>query len=1204
MDFIPTGGGKTYMKAFECIEWLTNPKERDFERIIYTSPLKILGRQFEEELIKLASKKKYDIKILVMKSDSDSILENKDHVKEVISYSRDRYVEMRNGTELEIAKIPKKSSKKLSDEKRVKLYEMKNKSAILKFYIDDLNELEVIFDNVKGNLKRLSDDDFKQFCKVLKNRTRYILDMNKSSKKSEDIYIKDLSCISKVFTSYQIEFKPFDVVILTHQKLTNYISPSFKPLYSNLMSNSSNIKSLVENSILIIDEFESIKSVVSEKIIKTARKDAIKKVADDVNTISRLDENQILTLVDIKLKNLTMSQTEKLKNLLDTIEQAKKLDEECHFNLEILADSQLINKKFHQAFNLRSELLSYHASNFEKNKFIESYTGLIFKKVSGRTLVKVKGTKDPTIFDEDEGFVYFDDAMKRSKKVINTFVSEFVNFIVSIRGFYDSAKIIKKTVSPIHNKPFGERIIKHYNSRTEHIKIPDNIFMDLIGLKGEMSNMSVTTTKLVDQRVLNTSIFSFKGSPEEYLFFLMCLTKELHLLSATGGIEHLNNFSFDKISEISGIISENWDKTLSETFKSYKEKGLLGRINKEKVSNLGQKIKNISELIPRLFEEDAFDKSMELFNKRIAQNSYEKYFNIEVASHESNIEPGEVQERINKKALNIIFENNTRTEYERDRFKKICYSINRFAEEDHYVGIFFLNYHLRNDKHRWLSFINSIFYDKNIEFLILDKDNVFDVNKIIESTMYSKSKRIILFSTYPTLAVGTNVRYKKDSLNSFYKSFNEKEHVVKVKKYDSNLVDIDFAYYEHQTMVIDCDNIEELREELVDPGIDEDKTLPGVKNSYIVKNMTTFGLINSENSKDVQRVMANSFAVNKMASLASLYGKELYYNITLKVFLQAVGRMSRSTYKLKNSRIILDEKLVMQLNNGKIPSTYPLSPEQKKILEEISSYTPAYVGHPEHVVLVDNLHKGRRGDINAQAEYQLNRISLANNLISTKSYFLERNVHTASHLERKDDNKNAYSRLLDAILWPEFEKINKLKDFSKILKDKGINIKKGDFFLPLSMDKEAPKVVCGFLGEILFEFALSLEGIKKGFFTTVDEFENFDYIFGETAIDVKTYSNKNLLRDSKDLKTHDRKILGTRARRLMYLPVFPSLDPKFKIKPSKYVLTPLLEMNKAGQYEFNYDFLNELKKLEPNYFKDKSSFQGYKDENDDQLDLF
>lgn len=1230
IEFSPTGTGKTHNVGIKCLTKISNKRrgvgdnESTFDRIIYASPLKSLNLQFKKELEALAEKDDIEIKILMMKSDEDCIKDNKRYLYEVISYSINRFKEILVNIKL---------NKKISNKRKYK----KNRTINQK--INELKESLKELEAVKINPEDMSDDVFGVFQRVLKQNLIYLLehpeseddednsesndnlleifedtfsqdDLNdKDEMNSEERYYSDLRVISKVFTNYSIELENYDVIILTHPKLLTYISPRFKPMLSNLLYNEWGIKSLIENSYLIIDEFESLKKVISDGMTEQSSKEAIDKMAEDIRDISVIDGDRIILFTGTDKEKLLNGQyfTRRGVDLLKIYEElvslnqkAKKLRDKFHFDHRIILGEEMPdNNNIFQAYFLNGSFRSFHSyGNFGSN-YIRKGTGLYFDKSGLYPLVYSKKGMDEK---KESDYVHFDNVLEECKFVINSFVRLFVDYLINLKGHRKAGLSIGEVLAPLHGSNIRDKIYTYFYSLTQHILRPDSVCVELVGPSKYPSYINAITTKLTKDKIIEPTIYSIKNSPEEYLFFVLCLADEVSLLSATGGIQHLNNFCFDEIFELVEDSRKNWEKSYSEIHnKTYSE-----YLNYEKISKLKNRLEFLYKTLPNIFSEENYSNSNKEYENCIFSDEYLKTFEVDILPIELKSED-KIGMSIGKKLLSINYSkkidnsNDTgRTDYERRRFLKIAYSVRKFIEEKHYVGIFFLNYHLKNEKKGWLKYIENVFSDHNVEYVVLDRNNIADINKIIYEATYINNKRVIFFSTYATTAIGTNIRYNKDYLNSF-RDFSEETDLIRVKRYESNLVDIDFAYFEKQTRIIDSDSIDELENSIYKK--EGKKEIYGLKSSVLLKNMATFGIIDFEDSKNISNKIILSSNMSSLNDLASTYGGKLFYNIFLRSFLQSIGRMSRSTNKLKNTRVVLDSYLVKDIKNSEVPLKYPLSYEQEKILSKIYKYEEEKIIHPDYILLKDSLIKGYHDKcILSQNDYRLHRKNLANNLISNKEYFINRNYNLIEKIESSNKNKAAYNNILNKIKWAEFKKLQKFKEFNNFLKSKDIFIeggRSGKSFIPVYSDSESPVAVCGYLGEMLFEFFLFKYGVKGNFETLPNEFEKFDYIIGKTAIDVKTFSEMRINSHVRAVTDPGKRIKDTRATEFVDLIVFPPSNPSNKIRRRRNILPPLLAINNNGEYIFNSELIICLKEMEPEFFpstKDSS--------NGDQLDLF
>lgn len=719
---------------------------------------------------------------------------------------------------------------------------------------------------IKQTQEDLRDKYEKKFRNLIEEKLSFDENGNKRTKAQKLELIKnnkDYSWIKDLYPAVLTDEKK--IIYMSIDKFLVRNSTLIEPSYSILDSSS-----LLNNSIIFIDEFDSSKDVILKNLIENSLD-------------SRVGIIELFRLIYSGLSNTTFSKllTETSKHLQQQIDENKNR----YTPLQILEE-----------FNKKAKEISkdYTLENFHKLESTEKdKASFLFQDYKFHTIL---GDEKNFVFlqnDKDNNINW----IKRAKSSQNDNVEENSNIyllLIKIKSFLtyfqngvkliaDNYLYLKKEKNQETNNFSYEAAIKtvlaEFGIEGKYLVYLTTQIMNsrkkreykLVDLKSDLDcsvyEKGFRFYNFIDNDIFDTqskiNYLSFNITPEKILLYL-CRNSKVVGISASG-----------TLNTVTGNYDLNYIKSkLGNDFYQ------LSEVEKNRIDNFIDKQLGNYEKI-----------NVEIDKCEITQENFEEKLQDILGEHYENI-----MSKIN----NLVTDSFAKT-----RYTKLIYSIDKFFKNNIKSFLFLTNTSLKNNVTFNFNLTKNVFellrmkYGKKDSCIHSLDGNLekFEINKQTIKEQLKKNKSVFVVSTYQTLGAGQNLQYEFDKeFDEFIESINESD-------YNLNSKDFDALFLDKPTNLYITPNNE----------ISEDVLLKYIYQVKCLEEVGDFTLDESINQIKTGIKIAYHSSPKKIKIPRS-------YHVNMhiaKVIMQAVGRICRTKNKSRNIFISFDCTMENELSKVK-----------------------------------------------------------------------------------------------------------------------------------------------------------------------------------------------------------------------------------------------------------------------------------------------
>lgn len=869
---MPTGTGKTH----NTIEFIYKNYEKIENKIIFITnlkknlPLDKLQNLFKKDG-KLEDFNKY---VLYLDNNVDTLIENFKDVESQIpkdKYSKNNiFNNIKNSVKI-INTLKESLSKKTKQDFNS---------------IGSKESAYFIMNQAREDLKEKYEKEFRE---LIEENLRFDEQGKKRTKAQKIELIKtndEYKWIKKLYPAVLTDEKK--IIFMSIDKFLVRNSTIVEPSY-NILDN----KSLLNNSIIFIDEFDASKEILLKSIIRESLDTQVSIV-------------ELFRIIYAGLENTEFSKllTEVSESLKTKINNQKG---RFYTPDEILQEFRQRAKDIEQ----KHKLANYHkldSNEKEKPNFL--FQDYMFHTVLGDSkTIYLENDKDAHINwikNNDKIEISEENNIFLLLKDIKSFLSYFQN---GVKLIADNYLYLKRERNQETNNFSYEASIKtvlsefgvegkYLNYLASQIKNSGKRKSNkIIDLKSELDctvyEKGFRFYNFVDSDTFDTqskiNYLSFNLSPEKILIYL-CSNSKVVGISASGTLETVTgNYDLNYIKKKLG----------SAYYEINKED--QNRIN----ADVNRKIGNYKNI------------NVEVGKCNITDKNY-KEFLISIFKDES------VYKSVTEKLENLSSD-----DFVKARYCKVIYAIKKFFDKQIKSFLFLTNIAMKNGPDFNYEFIQGMFsllkpvnydaYCYSLEGALEKFENTKDsINKMLKS-----GKNMFVVSTYQTLGAGQNLQYE------FNEEFADFIETTSDEDYSKNFKDFDAIFLDKPTNLFVNLNKNPTEEQLL-------------KFIYQVKCLEEVGFFSIEKATEEIKKGIQIFYHSSPKKVETPKSKHIYMH-TAKVVLQAVGRICRTNNKNKNIYICFDqqiEKDLSQVKNELIKR--PINYELKKLLEECQDYIEVF----------------------------------------------------------------------------------------------------------------------------------------------------------------------------------------------------------------------------------------------------------------------
>lgn len=847
---MPTGFGKTY----NVVEYIYENYDKLQGKIFFITaskknlPREELRQKFEQN----GKLKEYDENVLFIDSNCNSLIDNWDDVK---SYIPEKF---RNNIYNNI-------------DKNIKIFERFKNSHD---------------EDIKNNiLEKLKDLD-KEFRDFIENDLKQ--NFNTPKKRKEKIkYDKEYSWIGKLYPAVFTSDKKVIITSLDKFLLKNstLIQPSYKFLSSDI----------INNSIIFIDEFDTSKERILNRIIEDGLKEKIDYIKlfniiySQLNT--RVLPKELLKDSKNQKEKIKKDNTKSIKNIFNNL---KKISKEIfdEFNLEF-------NYKTRGTINDRNFLFSdyrYHSILRNNKKFINITYDKI-SRINWIDFLDKKETEDSksiiALLRKLNGFIsYFQKACRiigenyyHLQIENNNNLSDDITYESSIKTVLSNFILDEKYQNYMFEKILFNERMKKMDS-INYKQFDNSIYEDGFRYYDFIDDLNHN----MESKIM---LYSFNNSPEKILLNL-CNKSKVIGVSATATINTvLGNYDIDYLKD-----------NLKDRFynMSDNEKLLL----KDKFKNHIKNYKNNIDIKVDSIEASEWENDI----KDIFGEEYCGDFKLAIERECDNEYPKKRYIRIFKIFKEFLIKND---------IKSFLYLTNKFPREK---DAEFNLIHIR-EAFEYLIKMTLNKEDNFDEYVVIVETKDFEEKKKKFLKELSEGKKKFIISTYQTMGAGQNIQYEvpKDIENILIPINDDIERNINCKKKD-----FDAIYLDKPTNLIVNISNKKIKEE------------DFIKYIYQIEFLKEKGEIsNKEAISKIKEAFIHLTSFN-YKSIKGEYNTDSAKYYSIKILIQAVGRICRTNLKNKNVYIYLSDEIIDYLNDITLENDRLLNPEFKAVLKKINSY--------------------------------------------------------------------------------------------------------------------------------------------------------------------------------------------------------------------------------------------------------------------------
>ncbi|MCH5171569.1 MAG: hypothetical protein J1F31_01880 [Erysipelotrichales bacterium] len=839
---MPTGIGKTH----DAIEFIYENYKKAKNKIIFITNLKknLPIADLQEYFKKDNRLDEFENDVLFLDNNVDTLIDHFDEVKTLIPRDKFNKNGILNNVEtcINIIHTLKPALNKRKDMAR-----------------DIVSKDNTIFiiNQAKENLR---DKYEKEFRLVIEEVLKIDADGKKRTKAQKLQLIKDDSdyqWISKLYPAVFTDEKK--ILFMSIDKFLVRNSTIIEPSY-NFLDN----KSLLNDSIIFIDEFDSSKEIFLNNIID-----------DCLNTEIGIIELFRIIYSGLETTNFSRLLTEVSKKLFDNINNKK---------LRYYTPEKILNE-----FSARAKEIE------EKYNLVDFHKLEVSEKEKANFLFQ--DYQFHTVLNDEKKFVYFENDHKQhinwikssnSKKtteeeslfsLLNEIKSFLVYFQNGVKLIADNYLSLKNDRNQETNNFSYEAAVKtvlsefgidgkYLNYLTSQIlNTKKTKSVKLVDLKSELDcsvyEKGFRFYNLIDNDSFDTqskiNLISFNISPEKLLIYL-CSNSKVVGISASGTLNTVTgNYDLPYVKSKLGHLYYELSRDEQDRINNFVMKNLGDYSNvKIDIDKCIINDKNYYDVIQNFLTEDEF--------------------------------------KLIKKKIDKI----TTEDYMKSRYCKVTYAIHNFFVRNINSFLFLTNVSMNNSMNFNYEVVKFIFktlktkYCKNAYLYSLD--GPLDKFENLKENIFSKLKEgndVFVVSSYQSIGAGQNLQYE---YNEMYEDLLE---TIKDSSYGKKYKDFDALFLDKPTNLFVNMNSSPTEEQLL-------------KFIYQIKCLEEVGFFtleqaNIEIKKGIKRLYHTS-----TQRIRTPRSKHLYMH-TAKIILQAIGRICRTNKKNKNIYISFDQQMETEL---------------------------------------------------------------------------------------------------------------------------------------------------------------------------------------------------------------------------------------------------------------------------------------------------
>lgn len=860
---MPTGTGKTY----NSIEFIYKNYKKVKNKIIFITNLKKnlpidKLRGFFEKDNKLDE---FEKDVLFLDNNVDTLIEHFNEVDSFIPY--DKF--SKNGTLYNVKrciKVINTIKDNLTNKSSKELEEFGSK-----------DNAYFIMSQAKEDLKEKYE---KELRTIIEEELKYDSEGKRRTKAQKLDLIKtdpNYQWISVLYPAVNTDDKK--IIFMSIDKFLVRNSTIIEPSY-NIIDN----KSLLDNSILFIDEFDASKDILLKSIIKESL-DTQVSVVELFRIIYSGLENTSFSKLLTEVSNKLNDNIQKKEHRFYTPDEI--LDEFRTRANEIEKKYKLIN--FHKLDESEKERANFLFQDYQFHTILSDEKNCVYLENDKETRVNwIKKTDKKVILEEENLF-----ALLQS---IKSFFAYFQNGVKLLADNYLALKKERKQETNNFSYEASIKTVlsefgiegKYLNYLTSQIlntkKARSNKIVDLKSeLDFSVYEKGFRFYNFIDSDTFDTQskiqLLSFNMSPEKILIYL-CMNSKVIGISASGTLETVTgNYDLTYVKKKLGSLFYEINQEEQD------------RINKSIIKSLG----DYTDVIIDIDKCSITDKNYyEVLKSILSEQDYD--------------------------AITKKIDGYATDSYVKSRYCKIVYAIDKFFKRNIHSFLFLTNVSMNSNldfNYDCINFIFSTLKPQNCKnaycYSLEGSLEKFENLKQAIKDKLKLGKRVFVVSTYQTLGAGQNLQYEYDE------NYEDLLRIINDNSYGKKHKDFDALFLDKPTNLFVNMNSKPNEEQLL-------------KFIYQVKCLEEVGYFNLEQAtteikKGIKILYhASSLKTNTPRS------KHIYMH-TAKIILQAIGRICRTNTKNTNIFISFDQQMENELAYCKDELLKrPLNNELRKLL--------------------------------------------------------------------------------------------------------------------------------------------------------------------------------------------------------------------------------------------------------------------------------
>lgn len=739
---LPTGTGKTH----NAVEFIYRNYKKVKNKIIYITNLKknLPINKLKEFFEKDNRLDDFEKDVLFIDNNVDTLI---DHFNEVDSGNKIPYVKFnKNGTIFNV----KRCIKIINTLKE----SLNNKKTT---YIDTFSSKENAYFMINQAREDLRDKYEKEFREVIEEVLRFDNEGKRRSKAQKLHLIKndpDYQWISVLYPAVNTDDKK--IILMSIDKFLVRNSTIVEPSY-NIIDN----KSLLNESIIFIDEFDGSKDILLKSIINES-------LGTKINII------EIFRIIYSGLENTSFSKlltdvSKTLKNKLERKEKKYYTPDEIigEFKAsakEIVEKYNLVN--YHKLEESQKERANFLFQDYKFHTILEDAKNCVYlDKDENFKINWIKNGNDMDVGENQNLFLLLQD--------IKSFLAYFQNGIKFIADNYRNLK--KERKQETNNFSYEASIktaLAEFGIEGKYLNYLTSQIMNtkrarsykIVDLKSELDfsvyEKGFRFYNFIDSDTFDTqskiNLLTFNMSPEKILIYL-CSNSKVVGISASGTLETVTgNYDLEYIK-----------RKLGKLFYEIDEQA-RGRINNFIINQLGN-YKNVNIDIDKcpITNKNFADIMLKIFDKEISDN-----------------------------ILNRISEYSN-DDFVKARYCKIAYAINKFFKRGIKSFLFLTNVSMNNSlgfNYNCINYIFDVLKPNDLSNVCCYAlEGTLEKFENLKQTVKDKlkaGKRVFVVSTYQTLGAGQNLQYKyDDNYEGLLETINENTYGQKQKDFEALFLD-------------------------------------------------------------------------------------------------------------------------------------------------------------------------------------------------------------------------------------------------------------------------------------------------------------------------------------------------------------------------------------------------------------------------------